>query len=584
MSEYKMDRTEDSTSPHVAFTYYRNMPAAATDGKMHDEVQTTQLPAFDFTRESKKRHPIGLHFDGTFIADQSTWIIPVVSAPRKVDKNTHTSTDHQNYLSLAIDMIKGSGIYAIGAFASPLVALVLTPFLTHHLSITDYGAFAILNTVIDLVTLVTQFGLIEAFFRAYNGDYELERDRAGVLATSVILLVLTSIPTAIAMILMAPWLSEFFFNSPAFSTAVILSAALIVLENLALPGYLWLRAEKRVILFTILSIGSTLLVLFSNLVIVGVLQSGLNGALLSKVAGFALTIICTLPVMLLLASRQKSLYLRLDIARNLLSFGVPYIFSNLAAWILQLSDRYLLSYFGSLAQTASYTVAYTLGGVISPVVLTPIGLAWVPIMYSIAKREDAAHVYRLVFRWYSMVLLFAAFALSLLSIFILELLFPPAYHSAEPVIPIITLSTMLNGANYIFMTGVYIRRKTKYSILFTSIAAGVNVLLNIFLIPRIGIMGAAYSTLIAYIVLVTVTYIVNQKIYPVKYEIGQFLFRLLVGIALYTCSSLLAENQKPPISWSISIAALMLYGAFLIVTGGLSPKKLTLAISYLKRH
>ncbi len=101
--------------------------------------------------------------------------------------------------------------------------------------------------------------------------------------------------------------------------------------------------------------------------------------------------------------------------------------------------------FGSLTQTAGYSVAYVLGGVLSPVILAPWGLAWVPIMYSIAKRKDAAHIFQLVFRWWSSVLVLAAFALSLVSIVVLETLFPPAYLASEPVIPIITLSTMLMG-------------------------------------------------------------------------------------------------------------------------------------------
>jgi O-antigen/teichoic acid export membrane protein len=480
-------------------------------------------------------------------------------------------------------MIKSSGIYALGAFASPLVSLVLTPFLTHHLSNTDYGAFAVLNTVIALVTAITEVGLTVAFFRAYNGDYESPRDRLAVISNTIILLSLVSIPIGIAMMIAAPWLSEFFFKSPSFSGALRFTALVIILQNLTLPGVSWLRAEKRAVLFSALSIANLLLVLGTTIVLVGVLNTGLNGALLAKGVGFAAIVVCTLPVMLLLAGRRHSLRLRSDIVRNLLSFGVPTIFSDLAAWVLQVSDRYLLSLFGSLAQTASYSVAYTLGGVLSPVILAPFGLAWVPIMYAIAKREDAAHVFQLVFRWWSIVLLFATFALSLFSTFLLRILFPPSYNSAAPIIPIIALSTLFLGIHYLFMTGVYIRRKTTYSILFMSIAASVNLLLNIFFIPHFGAMGAAVSTLIAYITLVLVTYIANQKIYPIRYETGLFIIELCVGVALYVGSSLLAHTQKPLISWSISIGTLILYGVFLMLLGGLSVKKIETTFWYVQK-
>ncbi len=437
--------------------------------------------------------------------------------------------------------------------------------------------------VIDLVTSVTQLGLSPAFFRAYNGDYESLQDRLGVLSASITVLAVVSIPVGIVMMITAPWLAVFLFNSPSFIGPVRVTALVIILNNLTLPGISWLRAEKRAVLYSVLSIANLLLVLGTNIVLVGMLNLGVNGALLAKGAGFAITVVCTLPIMFLLIARGRSLRLRLDIVRNLLSFGVPTVFSDIAAWILQLSDRYLLSIFGSLAQTASYSVAYVLGGVLSPVILSPFGLAWVPIMYTIAKRKDAARLFQLVFRWFCIVSLFATFALSLLSTIVLETLFPPAYQSAALVIPIIAVSTMLIGINYIFMTGVYIRRKTIYSVVFTSIAAGTNLLLNIFLIPRFGMMGAAVSTLLAYILLVLVSYRVNQKIYPVRYEIGLFLVELFVGIALYIGSSLLAHSQSRLINWSIFTGALLLYGIFLMFLGGLSVKKLKNAFGYVRK-
>ena len=92
-------------------------------------------------------------------------------AQGSVARGKQASSGAQGYLSLALDMVKSSGIYALGALASPLISLVLTPFLAHHLSPTDYGALSLLYTVIDLVTLITQLGVSSAFFRAYNSDF-----------------------------------------------------------------------------------------------------------------------------------------------------------------------------------------------------------------------------------------------------------------------------------------------------------------------------------------------------------------------------------------------------------------------------
>jgi len=583
---------------------HRDMFVPSFDATEFDEVVTSNLPFIDMSRLSNSMElraipvlfpPFQATRESAWITDQPTWMLPAVLDPTKAGKqaslprtqgsataNKQASSGAQGYLSLALEMIKNSGIYALGALASPLVSLILTPFLAHHLSTTDYGALSVLYTVVDLVTVMTQLGISAAFFRAYNGDYESSRDRLGVLSSTIILLSLVSIPIAIVMMIAAPWLSELLFSTPSFSDPVRITALIIIMENLTLPGISWLRAERRAIFYSVLSVANLLIVLGTNIVLVGMLHVSLEGALIAKGAGYALMVACTLPMILLLLVRKHNLHLRSDIVRSMLFFGVPTIFSDIAAWVLQLSDRYLLSHFGSLAQTASYSVAYTLGGVLSPVLLAPWGLAWVPIMYSVAKRDDAAHIFKLVFRWWSTVLLFAAFALSLLSTLVLEALFPPAYRAAEPIIPMITLSTMLTGVWFIFMIGVNIRRKTIFEFIYMLIASSVNLLLNIFFIPRFGAMGAGVSTLLAYALLVVVSYIVNQKIYPIEFEVGSFSFKLVVGAALYVGSSLLAHAQRPLVSWSISIVALIVYGVFLVWLAGLSVKRLIKTFGYVQ--
>ena len=478
-------------------------------------------------------------------------------------------------LSFIISLVKRSGIYALGSMASPLISLVLAPFLTRYLSHVEYGALAVLNVAIALISGVTQLGLIAAFSRAYNSDYESQQDRLGVVSASVSLLLLVSIPAAIAMMIAAAWSAELLLNSPSFSSSVRLAALVVLLQNLTVPGFSWLRAEKRAALSSVLSIANLLIALGANIILVGVLHMGINGSLIATGGGYAVVAVCTLPVILLRVGLGGGLRPRFDIMRNLLLFGGPFVFSIVSTWVLQLSDRYLLSYFGSLAQTAGYTVAYSLGGVLASVLIGPFIAAWHPTMYAIAKKEvtEAVYVYRLVFRLYSIISLFATFALSLLSVAVLDALFPPSYHSVAPIIPIIALSTMFFGVAYVLSVGVYIQRKSVFIPILTTLSALVNVGLNIILIPLYGPMGAAVSTLLAYVLLALNAYVVNQRIYAIPFEIGIFMFGLFVGVALYIGSSLLAHAQGKYMGWGISLAALTLYAGYLALLGMLLARR-----------
>jgi O-antigen/teichoic acid export membrane protein len=547
--------------------------ASLDDLPMQDNLVPKSLPT---------SRPNSAMIDGLPIGQQEIRRIPAVQGPGKRAKRTALDEEAKRYVSLIrdaliqtsnaaraatlrvrksemSDLVKSSGMYALSSFVSPLVSLALAPFLTHTLSHSDYGALAVLDTVIDLGVGLTQLSLGSAFFRAYNYDYESQKDRSAVLSTVTALLFLTSISTAVTMILAAPWLSALLFNSPSFSNSVRVTGLVILLQNLTVPGFSWLRAESRSALYSFLSIANLLICLSANIVLVGILHMGVPGALLAIGCGYAVVVVCTLPVVLL----RAGLSLRLDIARNLLSFGIPLVFNFAAMWVLQLSDRYLLSHFSSLAETAIYSVAYTLGGGLSVVFVTPFSLAWPAAMFAIAKRDDAAQSFRAVFHWYSIALLLAAFALSLVAVGALDILFPPAYHSGAAVIPIIALSITFAGANYMLSVGVPIRRKNWLGVIFTALAALVNVGANLILIPLYGSMGAAVSTLIAYVVRALISYIVNQRIYPVPYEIGRFIIALLIGIALYAGSDALARTQGIGIGWGIRICALVLYAGCL---------------------
>ncbi len=557
--------------------YYR-AHASSTNATEIDAVTTSELPVVDIAQlptqigesnfRASTRLPLKIK-DGMRIHPikriQRIRLTPIIEQENlnNARGNEQRSSVTQGYLSLTFDLIKSSGIYAIGSMASPLIALILTPFLTHHISHADYGAFAILSIAISFTSGITQLSLGSALFRVYITDYEVRSDRLAVISTTFILLSLTSIPTAIAMLITAPWLSELLFRNASYSNSVSLAALVILAQNLTVPGFSWLRAENRSALYTVLTLISLFFNLGANVILVGVLQLGVPGAVSALAGSYAVVVVCTVPVVL----RRAGLHLRFDVVRKLLFFGVPMVFSFISIWVLQLSDRYLLGYFGSLAQTASYSVAYTMGGVLSPLILGPFTIAWPTIMYTIAKRNDAPCIYQLVFRWFGFVLLVAVFALSLLATILLDVLFPPAYHSASPVIPIVALSTMFYGIYSLITVGIYVQRKPWFLIIFTSLAALVNVGLNIILIPLYGSMGAAVSTLLAYALLVSIAYIVNQRIYPIPYEIGKFLLALLVGTMLYVGSITLGQTQETLVTWGIDICALALYTGCLLLLG-----------------
>ncbi len=497
------------------------------------------------------------------VDEQGTAIVPAVHRTETIIKTQSSEERVGKYTTQLSILVKSSGIYAFASLASPLVSLVLMPFLTHSLSRNEYGALAVLTTVVALLVGVSQFGLGNAFFRAYSCDYEDRQDRLAIVSTVFVLLAGISIPITMLILFTAPWLSDVLFSTSVYMNAVRLAALIILAQNLTVPGLSWLRAENRAVLYSILSVANMLVNLAGAIFYVGFLHMGLNGALLATGGGYAIIVVCTLPVLLV----RAGLRVRRDISQNLLSFGLPLVSNFVSVWILQLSDRYLLSHFTSLAQTASYAVAYSLGGLLGVVVLSPFSLAWPTAMFTIAKRDDAPRVYQIIFRWYSLLLLFSTFALSLASTVVFDFFFPATYHAAAPVIPIVALSIMFYAVYNFFNTGISITRKTWYAVLFTTVAAIVNVGFNLVLIPHFGSLGAAWSTLLAYTLLTVVAYVVNQRIYTIPFEVDIFMIGLVAGITLYVAGSLLAQGHSVYETFGVPAGAL---AVFCLILAGLA--------------
>jgi O-antigen/teichoic acid export membrane protein len=506
-----------------------------------------------------------LFIDDISLSEQVTWIMPALSDSKKLPEFATPTWAKESYAHQLRALIKRSGIYALSSLATPLVALVLAPFLTHALTHSDYGALSVLNTAIALGAGLTQLGLASAFFRSYNFDYELPAEKLGVLSTTLYLLTLVLLPATLLVMLCAPWLAALLLQDAQMAEIVRVGGLVILCQNLTVPGFAWMRAENRAFQFVFLSVTNLLLNLVATLFLVGVWHFGIIGALLAIAIGYALVAAWTVPQILL----RAGLRLHRPIARGLLAFGLPNVVNFLSVWILQLADRYMLSRLGSFSQTAMYTVAYSLGGVLGVLVISPFLLAWPSALFTIAKRKDAHRIFQLVFRWYFIVLLISAYALSLVGMAVLSLFFPLAYRVATPVIPIIALSILFYGLyNYITL-GVGLKRKTWLAVVFTSSAALLNVALNFFFIPRYGSMGAALSTLIAYFVLVLIAYFVNQRLYPIRYEVGKFALGLSGGLCCFLGSSLLARGQAPLVAWIIQLGGLLLYTGSLLALGNM---------------
>ena len=228
--------------------------------------------------------------------------------------------------------------------------------------------------------------------------------------------------------------------------------------------------------------------------------------------------------------------------RRMLAFGLPLIPGALGLWILAVSDRYFLQFLSTSHELGLYSLGYKFGVAIDFLLIGPFQLSWLPFVFSTAGEANAKEVFSRVLTYFLFVIILIALAISVLAKEVLAVMATPVFQEAYKVIPLITLSYVLYGCYFALNLGIYVGGKTKYLAVFVGASAVLNLGLNLLLVPRYGMMGAAVATLTCYLMLPIASYFISKRYYAVNYEWGRIVKIALAASLVYAASFLVGQS------------------------------------------
>jgi len=97
------------------------------------------------------------------------------------------------------------------------------------------------------------------------------------------------------------------------------------------------------------------------------------------------------------------------------------------------------------------------------------------------------------------------------------------YWQGTKVVPLILLAQLIYGVYVNFVVGIHLKKKTKFLPIITGAGLAVNIVVNLFLIPKFGMMGAGYAKVAGYIVMSGFLFFIARRYYPIPYEFGRLL-------------------------------------------------------------
>jgi O-antigen/teichoic acid export membrane protein len=423
-------------------------------------------------------------------------------------------------------------IYGAGGLIQRILAVILLPIYTRYLTPSDYGTVETLIALTTILVIVLRLGISTAFIRFYFDSKEPAR-RLLVLRTSFWFTMTMATVGLVLGLALSPEIASLLFGSSGRATVV--AAAFVGLwaqmnweQMLAL-----FRVEERSVAFVSASLVNIGVTIAATLTLVVALDKGALGVIVGNFTGTLVVYV------LLLGYRREQLGLQVDrhLLRAMNRYGLPLVPSALMLWVTNFSDRFLLLKLADAAEVGLYSVGVRVASAMA-LLLTAFRMSWPPFAYSIEDDREAKATYSFVLTYVMTFMTWIATGLALLSPWLVGLIAAPKFARSSDVVGPLAFSVVLFSGYVVVAIGLGRTKRTQFNWVVTGAAAIVNVGLNVTLIPRYGMMAAAFATLAAYATMFVGMVWWAQRVFPVRYQWRRVVTAVAVGVATVSIGKL----------------------------------------------
>jgi len=489
---------------------------------------------------------------------------------------------------------RGAGITILGMFVSRLFGYAIRMVMARSLTTQGFGQIGIVQSLITIITVIGLLGLPTALTRQI-AFYRARNDNKNVIQTIHSGLWI-SLPAAILLVLIIwstkGWLSTNVFHDITLVSVLALFA--LVIPFLALEQLMGaiLLGFQRVRTYTIIhdifrfSVTLLLIVIFLKLYQPIPTHAALAYLISYIIAGVIYLFSCRNHLNGVF--RIPNLFNATT--KKLLTFSWPLVLSSLLWILLPRTDIIMLGFFKNTLTVGLYNAAVPLGELI-PIFARAFIPIFIPLFTELISQDrwvEIRDLYKIITRWTIAATMPLFFVVMLSPEHFLNMLFGSRYLEAAQSLQILTLGyflPLLLGPTSSYLTTM---GKTKTVMINTIIIYILNVSLNLLLIPRFGLIGAAAATATSFVIYRFIT-LVEVYYYSRTHPFNLQYLRLLIagsitGIIYYFLLNHYSPN--PGQAWTllgILLIICLVYSANLIVFRTLNKDDLMILKNIKKR-
>jgi O-antigen/teichoic acid export membrane protein len=426
--------------------------------------------------------------------------------------------------------------YLGGRVCLMLLGFLSFPVLTRIFSVAEYGTMSLVLKILLLLTVIGKFGLqnsVQRFYAEDGASPDLSHSRR-FYSTLLFGSGMTGL-TVMMVFVGVLWLAPSGTLGTSLRQLFLLAAVLVVVRSMYPTLLGFLRAEGRTRTYNVVEISVKACTVVAICLLLLFWRRSLNVffgvTLAAEVAGVL--------ILMLVLYRRGVLDIRAmdwSYFRQMAFFAFPLIGYELASVILDSGDRLLVQHFLGAQSLGFYSAAYNVSTYIEESLMVPINLALFPIYMKLwvekGKGETQAFLSRSLNNFLALAVGVGCLAL-LTSSDVIVVLASRKFQQAHSLIPVLVTGLLIYAVHIFLNAALLIYKKTALMTRLVVYACVANLILNVILIPRMGLQGAAVATLLSYLMLVVMMGRVSFRLLPLQISYSGFLWNMAAGALTY---------------------------------------------------
>ncbi|MBW2993306.1 polysaccharide biosynthesis C-terminal domain-containing protein [Candidatus Woesearchaeota archaeon] len=422
------------------------------------------------------------------------------------------------------------GFNYISMFFIFVLSPILIYTLTRNLSIQDFGIYSLIAIAAEMIIIFLDFGMSQFIMTRLPGT--TRKNKVFHFGTLYFFNVFLFVAILAVSLIIRLFFFDFgkyilsLFGLGSYYGVILIMIFIIIIGIFIRLNSAYLVANKKLEFQSFIEFmnkGSWILLLIAflflvkEITIISVFIIWLIGVLITFIIGFL--------------AIKKDLFYFIKISRHFISskiikkiifFGFPLIFFHIGAYVLAISDRYMLSYFFGNTTVGYYSVAYSVTSII-----LSIGALISAVFYPyIAEMWNQKKSYFLLFnaslKYGFIIIIPSIVGLFVLRKQIITLISGIPYLPSVSVIPFLVLFPLFAFFTYVCYQILLLRNKTKLIAVIYICAAIFNITFNFILIPRYSMAGAAIATLASYFLTFLALFLINKKFIKLDFTFLRF--------------------------------------------------------------